>query len=115
MLGTNEWVSGSEKLAEGQVKADGAANSIKQQLEEYVKNHPEVQQDPAFQKIVATSDGLAKATNTLNNSQQQLTQGAKKLTDGQHKIEEGINTFGVKLNEATLRNAKDSRWCIEFG
>ena len=46
--GTNEWVSGSEKLAEGQVKADGAANSVKQQLEEYVKNHPEVRQDPLF-------------------------------------------------------------------
>ena len=64
-----------------------------------MKNHPEVQQDPL--KIVATSDGLAKATNTLNNSQQQLTQGAKKIADGQHKIEEGMNTFGVKLNEAT--------------
>lgn len=45
-------MSGSEKLAEGQVKADGAANSVKQQLEEYVKNHPEVQQDPAFQKLL---------------------------------------------------------------
>ncbi len=50
--GTNEWVSGSEKLAEGQVKADGAANSVKQQLEEYVKNHPEVQQDPLFKKLL---------------------------------------------------------------
>lgn len=104
--GTNEWVNGNEKLAEGQAKADNAANSVKQQLEEYVKNHPEVQQDPAFQKIVATSDGLAKATNTLNNSQQQLTQGAKKIADGQHKIEEGMNTFGVKLNEATAGTKK---------
>ncbi|WP_242310170.1 YhgE/Pip family protein [Bacillus cereus group sp. BfR-BA-01331] len=104
--GTNEWVNGSEKLAEGQVKADNAANSVKQQLEEYVKSHPEVQQDPAFQKIIATSNGLAKATNTLNNSQQQLTQGARKLTDGQHKIEEGMNTFGVKLNEATAGTKK---------
>lgn len=104
--GTNEWVNGSEKLAEGQVKADNAANSVKQQLEEYVKSHPEVQQDPAFQKIIATSNGLAQATNTLNNSQQQLTQGAKKLADGQHKIEEGINTFGVKLNEATAGTKK---------
>lgn len=104
--GTNEWMSGSEKLAEGQVKADNAANSVKQQLEEYVKSHPEVQQDPAFQKIIATSNGLAKATNTLNNSQQQLTQGAKKLADGQHKIEEGMNTFGVKLNEATTGTKK---------
>lgn len=83
------------------MKADNAANSVKQQLEEYVKSHPEVQQDPAFQKIIATSNGLAKATNTLNNSQQQLTQGARRLTDGQHKIEEGMNIFGVKLNEAT--------------
>jgi putative membrane protein len=104
--GTNEWVNGSEKLAEGQVKADNAANSVKQQLEEYVKSHPEVQQDPAFQKIIATSNGLAKATNTLNNSQQQLTQGARKLTDGQHKIEGGMNTFGVKLNEATAGTKK---------
>lgn len=104
--GTNEWVNGSEKLAEGQVKADNAANSVKQQLEEYVKSHPEVQQDPAFQKIVATSNGLAKATNALNGGQQQLTQGAKKLADGQHKIEEGMNTFGVKLNEATAGTKK---------
>ena len=64
-----------------------------------MKNHPA--RRSRFSKIVATSDGLAKATNTLNNSQQQLTQGAKKIADGQHKIEEGMNTFGVKLNEAT--------------
>ncbi|MGE6366097.1 YhgE/Pip family protein [Bacillus paramycoides] len=104
--GTNEWISGNEKLAEGQAKADEAANAVKKQLEEYAKNHPEVQQDPAFQQIVATSSGLAKATNTLNASQQQLTQGARKLTDGQHKIEEGMNTFGVKLNEATSGTKK---------
>lgn len=104
--GTNEWVNGSEKLADGQVKADNAANSVKQQLEEYVKSHPEVQQDPAFQKIIATSNGLAQATNTLNNSQKQLTQGAQKLADGQHKVEEGMNTFGVKLNEATAGTKK---------
>ncbi len=104
--GTSKVKEGSDKLAEGQVKADNAADSVKQQLEEYVKSHPEVQQDPAFQKIIATSNGLAKATNTLNNSQQQLTQGAKKLADGQHKIEEGINTFGVKLNEATAGTKK---------
>ncbi|MGE7634435.1 YhgE/Pip family protein [Bacillus paramycoides] len=104
--GTNEWISGNEKLAEGQAKADEAANAVKKQLEEYAKNHPEVQQDPAFQQIVATSSGLAKATNTLNASQQQLTQGARKLADGQHKIEEGMNTFGVKLNEATSGTKK---------
>ncbi|MED1556484.1 YhgE/Pip domain-containing protein [Bacillus paramycoides] len=104
--GTNEWISGNEKLAEGQAKADEAANAVKKQLEEYAKNHPEVQQDPAFQQIVATSSGLAKATNTLNASQQQLTQGARKLTDGQHNIEEGMNTFGAKLNEATSGTKK---------
>ncbi|MED1409439.1 MULTISPECIES: YhgE/Pip family protein [Bacillus] len=104
--GTNEWISGNEKLAEGQAKADEAANAVQKQLEEYAKNHPEVQQDPAFQQIVATSSGLAKATNTLNASQQQLTQGARKLADGQHKIEEGMNTFGVKLNEATSGTKK---------
>ncbi|WP_242271344.1 YhgE/Pip family protein [Bacillus cereus group sp. BfR-BA-01310] len=104
--GTNEWISGNEKLAEGQAKADEVANAVKKQLEEYAKNHPEVQQDPAFQQIVATSSGLAKATNTLNASQQQLTQGARKLADGQHKIEEGMNTFGAKLNEATSGTKK---------
>ncbi|MED1111835.1 YhgE/Pip domain-containing protein [Bacillus paramycoides] len=104
--GTNEWISGNEKLAEGQAKADEAVNAVKKQLEEYAKNHPEVQQDPAFQQIVATSSGLAKATNTLNASQQQLTQGARKLTDGQHKIEEGMNTFGAKLSEATSGTKK---------
>ncbi|MGG0729937.1 YhgE/Pip family protein [Bacillus paramycoides] len=106
--GTNEWISGNEKLAEGQAKADEAANAVKKQLEEYAKNHPEVQQDSAFQQIVATSSGLAKATNTLNASQQQLTQGARKLADGQHKIEEGMNTFGAKLNEATSGTKKVS-------
>ncbi|MCQ6380055.1 YhgE/Pip domain-containing protein, partial [Bacillus cereus] len=73
---------------------------------DYVKNPPDVQQDPAIQKLVATSNGLAKATSTLNNSQQLLTQGAKKLTDGQHKIEEGMNTFGFMLNEATAGTKK---------
>lgn len=92
--GTNEWVNGNEKLAEGQVKADNAANSIKQQLEEYVKSHPEMQQDPAFQKIIATSNGLAKATNTLNNSQQQLTQGVQKIADGAANLVNGFTKWG---------------------
>ena len=35
-----------------------------------------------------------------------MTQGAKKIADGQHKIEEGMNTFGVKLNEATAGTKK---------
>lgn len=45
-------MSGSEKLAEGQVKADGAANSVKQQLEEYVKIIQKCKEDPAFQKLL---------------------------------------------------------------
>lgn len=50
--GTNEWVSGSEKLAEGQVKADGAANSVKQQLEEYVKIIQKCSKIPLFKKLL---------------------------------------------------------------
>ncbi|WP_459501861.1 YhgE/Pip family protein [Bacillus sp. C1] len=100
--GTNEWIAGNEKLAEGQEKADDAASSLKKQLADYVQNHPEFQQDPAFQKIIATANGVASATNTLNSSQQQLSQGAKKLAEGQAHIESGMNQFSSKLGEATV-------------
>ncbi|KFN04525.1 YhgE/Pip domain-containing protein [Bacillus clarus] len=99
--GTNEWVSGSEKLAEGQAEADDTANAVKKQLEDYAKSHPEVQQDPAFRQIIATSNGLATATSTVHVSQEKLMQGAKKIAEGQSKIEAGMNEFGVKLNEVT--------------
>lgn len=47
-----------------------------------------------------------------------MTQGAKKIADGQHKIEEGMNTFGVKLNEATAGTKKiadgDRIWLMDL-
>jgi putative membrane protein len=100
--GTKEWSDGNEKLVQGQARVNDTANALKKQLEQYMQNHPEAQQDPSFQQIVAISNGLANATNTLNSGQMQLAQGAKRLAEGQAKIEEGMKQFGDKMNQATM-------------
>lgn len=99
---TKEWSDGNEKLVQGQAHVNGMANDLKNQLEQYMQNHPETQQDPSFQQMVATSNELANATNTLNSSQIQLAQGAKRLAEGQAKIAEGMKLFGDKMNQATM-------------
>jgi putative membrane protein len=94
-----------EKLVQGQAKANETASDLKKQLEQYIQDHPEARQDPGFQKIVAISNGLARAENELNSGQAQLAQGAKKLAEGQVQIEEGMNQFAEKMDQA-VRGAK---------
>jgi putative membrane protein len=103
--GTKAWLDADEKLVQGQAKANETASDLKKQLEQYIQDHPEARQDPGFQKIVAISNGLARAENELNSGQAQLAQGAKKLAEGQVQIEEGMNQFAEKMDQA-VRGAK---------
>jgi putative membrane protein len=112
--GTKVWSDGNEKLVQGQARVNDSANVLKKQLEQYMQSHPEAQQDPSFQQIIATSNGLANATNTLYSSQTQLAEGAKRLADGQAKIGEGMKRFGDKMNQATIGAKQLSDGTIQF-
>jgi putative membrane protein len=112
--GVKAWSDGNEKLVQGQARVNDTANILKKQLEQYIQNHPEAQQDPSFQQIVAISSGLANATNELNSGQTQLAQGAKRLADGQAKIEEGMKQFGEKMNQVTIGAKQLSDGTIQF-
>jgi putative membrane protein len=112
--GIKAWSDGNEKLVQGQARVNDTANVLKKQLEQYIQNHPEAQQDPSFQQIVAISSGLANATNELNNGQTQLAQGAKRLAEGQAKIEQGMKQFDDKMNQVTIGAKQLSDGTIQF-
>jgi putative membrane protein len=113
-LGTKEWSNANQKLVQGQERASTTANNLNKQLEQYVKKHPEAQNDPSFQQILAMSDGLSKTTSSLSSGQAQLAQGAVKIAEGQRKLHEGMKHFGDKMNLATMGAKKLSDGTIQF-
>ncbi|KWW20648.1 phage infection protein [Peribacillus simplex] len=95
--GVKNWSAGNEKLSQGQDQAAETANTLKKQLAEYGKSHPDAIKDQDFKQILALSDGLSKAAATLQSGQKQLGEGAAKVADGQDAIQAGMKTFGDKM------------------
>ncbi|MFJ7928908.1 YhgE/Pip family protein [Peribacillus sp. NPDC096448] len=99
--GVENWSAGNAKLMQGQEQAAVTAKTLKKQLDDYMKSHPEAIKDQDFKQIVALSEGLAKTAATLNAGQKQLGEGAAKVADGQETVQTGMNTFGDKMAQAT--------------
>lgn len=112
--GTKEWAIGNEKLVQGETSVNNTANLLKNQLEQYIKMHPEVQKDQSFQQIIAMANGLALATSKLKSGQTELAKGSEKLVEGQVKLEEGLKLFGNKMNEATTGAKQLSDGTVQF-
>lgn len=112
--GTKEWAIGNEKLVQGETSVNNTANLLKNQLEQYIKMHPEVQKDQNFQQIIAMANGLALATSKLKSGQTELAKGSEKLVEGQVKLEEGLKLFGNKMNEATTGAKQLSDGTVQF-
>ncbi|MED3551784.1 YhgE/Pip domain-containing protein [Cytobacillus praedii] len=105
-IGIKQWSSGNEKLLQEQTKANESVKLLQDQMNAYSKSHPEAGEDPEFQKLQETANGLAKATEQLQAGQTQLAQGAQKAAAGQESIESGLGEFSDKLDEAAA-GAKD--------
>ncbi|MGG3494758.1 YhgE/Pip domain-containing protein [Peribacillus simplex] len=99
--GVKNWSAGNAKLMQGQKEADDTANTLKKQLDAYMKSHPDAIKDQDFKQIVALSVGLSEAATALNAGQKQLGEGAAKVADGQDTIQTGMKTFGDKMAQAT--------------
>ena len=99
--GVENWSVGNAKLMQGQEQAADTANTLKKQLDAYMKSHPDAIKDQDFKQIVALSEGLSKAATTLHAGQKQLGEGAAKVADGQETVQTGMNTFGDKMAQAT--------------
>ncbi|MFJ7753660.1 YhgE/Pip family protein [Peribacillus muralis] len=103
--GIKNWSAGNEKLSQGQDQAADTANTLKKQLAEYGKSHPEAMQDQDFKQILALSEGISKAATTMQAGQKQLGEGAAKVTDVQDALQAGMKIFGNKMTLA-LSGAK---------
>ena len=99
--GVKNWSAGNAQLMQGQEQAADTANTLKKQLDAYMKSHPDAIKDQDFKQIVALSVGLSEAATTLHAGQKQLGEGAAKVADGQEAVQTGMNTFGDKMAQAT--------------
>jgi putative membrane protein len=96
-----DWTAGNEKLSAGLASTENTTDNLKSAVNQYLHSHPEAQNDPTFQQIIAMSSGLSTAAESLKAGQDQLTNGAKQLAAGQVKIQDGMMQFGTKMNDAT--------------
>ncbi|MGW8424065.1 YhgE/Pip family protein [Peribacillus simplex] len=99
--GVENWSAGNVKLMQGQEQAADTADTLKKQLDAYMKSHPDAIKDQDFKQIVALSEGLSEAATTLHAGQKQLGEGAAKVADGQETVQTGMNAFGDKMAQAT--------------
>ncbi|MFF2178700.1 YhgE/Pip family protein [Lysinibacillus sp. NPDC058147] len=99
--GITNWSNGNTKLVQGQEQAASVASNLKEQLAQYVTDHPEAKQDQKFQQIIALSEALSVAETTLKAGQDQVGVAAKKIATGQATLQTGMATFGAKLTQAT--------------
>ncbi|MGE7758633.1 YhgE/Pip family protein [Peribacillus sp. NPDC097895] len=112
--GVKNWSAGNAKLVQGQEQAADTANTLKKQLDAYIKSHPDTMQDQDFKQILALSEGLSKAATSLNAGQKQLGEGAAKVADGQDSIQTGMKTFGDKMAQATSGAKRLNEGSVDF-
>ncbi|MFP5114582.1 YhgE/Pip family protein [Bacillaceae bacterium C204] len=104
----------SEKLSQGQTGMKNSTDDLTKAVEQFLKNHPEMKDDPNLQQIAAMSTGLSKAADSLSSGQAQLAQGANQLVQGQEKVQDGMKQFGNKVDEAALGAKRLSEGTEQF-
>lgn len=112
--GTKNWSDGNSKLTEGLTNTQSTADNLKTMLEAYMQNHPEAKDDPNFQKIIGTANGLAQASESLSNGQMQLASGAKQIAEGTVKLNDGMKQFSTKMQDAADGAKKLSDGTVQF-
>lgn len=99
--GVTNWSSGNAKLAQGQEQAATTAKNLEELLNQYVKEHPEAEQDQKLQQILALSQALSASQTNLKAGQEQTDAAAKEIAAGQTSLQTGMETFGEKIAQAT--------------
>jgi putative membrane protein len=105
--GAKEAAEGTERLSlenqtliQKQTEVNSSQAALKTQLEQFAENHPELKDDPDFQKITALSSGIVKAGQEMKTAEIELGNGAGNVAAGQAEIVEGIKTLSGKMSAA---------------
>jgi putative membrane protein len=98
--GLTDWKKQSEKLSENQQAFTSGSEDLNKLIASYMKEHPELQDDKAFQQIAAVSGKLSDSSAKLADGQQKLGEGADKLANSEQKLADGVDTFSEKLGSA---------------
>ncbi|KWX80370.1 hypothetical protein AMQ84_03765 [Paenibacillus riograndensis] len=96
--GLTSSVDGSAKLAaglqaskDGSAKTSAGAKAVADGLQQLAKSNPQLAASPDVQKLLAASAAVAQGTAQLDQSQQQLLEGATALHSGQEQLVQGAN------------------------
>ncbi|OKP94595.1 YhgE/Pip domain-containing protein [Paenibacillus sp. P32E] len=96
--GLTSSVDGSAKLEEGlkaskdgSAKVSAGAKAVADGLSQLAKSNPQLAASPDVQKLLAASTAVAQGTAQLDQSQQQLLDGATALHSGQEQLVQGAN------------------------
>ncbi|RIW28450.1 YhgE/Pip domain-containing protein [Bacillus salacetis] len=104
--GSERWSTGNQSLIQKQTEVNSSQEALKTQLQQFAENHPELKDDPGFQKITALSSGLADAGKEMESAEIQLGSGAEKISAGQAGIVQGIKTLSGKMVTAAESASK---------
>lgn len=95
-VGLTSSVDGSGKLedglkasVDGSVKITEGAKAVAQGLQQLVQSNPQLAASPDVQKLLAASKTVAAGNEQMQQSQQQLLQGASALHSGQEQLLQG--------------------------
>ncbi|RLQ93849.1 YhgE/Pip domain-containing protein [Falsibacillus albus] len=76
------------------------------QMKEFVKNHPELKDDPALKEMMSTGEQVSQDVQKVNQEQTGLAEGMSQLQTNQSQIASGMQLFGQKLGEASAGAGK---------
>jgi putative membrane protein len=97
--GTNQLVSGFVPLADGSTR-------LKQTIDDYQSNHPELANDAAFQQIVQITQSLTGGLGKYNSSLSAFDRNINKVNQGPSKLTEVTNSIALKLNDLSTGASK---------
>lgn len=96
--GLSSSVDGSAKLEaglkaskDGSAKISAGAKAVADGLQQLAKSNPQLAASPDVQKLLAASTSVAQGIAQLDQSQQQLLDGASALHSGQEQLVQGAN------------------------
>lgn len=109
-----DWSSKNTELVQAQQQAATTANTLREQLAHYIKNHPEAKQDSELQQMIALAEALSTTETTITTGQQQVGVAANKIASGQTTLETNMKTFGTNMTQATVGAKQLQQGASEF-
>jgi putative membrane protein len=97
---------GSHQLVSGLVPLADGSTRLKQTLDNYQSNHPEMANDAEFQQIVQMTQSLTGGLGKYNSSLSDFDQNLTKVNQGSSKLTEGTHSITLKLKDLSTGASK---------